>query len=213
MTEKTIKIFHVNGQLNYSSWIKDSSPVMSIEESDLILFEGGADVNPSVYSQKKNPKTYFDDNRDKNDIYFFKKAIELNKPMAGVCRGAQFLTAMQQNGCLIQHVEGHAVFSPHEILFSDGSYALATSTHHQMMWPFDVPKYELIAWASRRISDVYEFQSHTDTVSSLPGGREPEIVYYPNTKCLAIQPHPEMMSKQSQLVLKLNDILKEKFNI
>ena len=213
-----MKILVVGGSKHYTSWIDRAiefldEKIENVKEADLLFFTGGEDVSPELYNQKKHPKTYCNKTRDDYEIKFYKEALLHGINIIGVCRGAQFLTAMQQNGCLIQHVEGHAVFSPHEILFNDGSYALATSTHHQMMWPFDVPKYELIAWASRGISDVYEFQTHTDTVSSLPGGREPEIVYYPNTKCLAIQPHPEMMSKQSQLVLKLNDLLKEKFNL
>jgi hypothetical protein len=67
-----------------------------------------------------------------------------------------------------------------EIEFNNGKKMLATSTHHQMMYPYNVRNFELIAWASTRLSDIYEMSGERDAVTQLPQDREPEIVYYPD---------------------------------
>jgi len=193
-----MKILVVGGSRGYASWmdlidgevefIEDN--VSHVEKADLILFTGGEDVDPSVYGHKKNPKTSSNKSRDLREMDFYNAARSIGKAMIGVCRGAQFLTAVQPGGKLVQHVNGHAVFNPHEIVFYDGSKMLATSTHHQMMYPFDVRSYEVIAWSSPAISDIYEFGSTSDSMTRMPSDCEPEIVYYRDSRCLAIQPHP-----------------------
>ena len=100
----------------------------------------------------------------------------------------------------------------HEIQFADGDVALATSTHHQMMYPFNVGGHQIIAWASRPLSDGYELDDNTK-LEKMPSNKEPEIVYYPKTRCLAIQLHPEYMDKSSRVVYKLNELLNQKFGL
>ena len=211
-----MKVLVVGGHSHYASWILRDIELLdptieNVKLCDLIILPGGADVNPNVYGHKRSSRTYFDDNSDKMEMDFYKAAKSCGIPIVGICKGAQMITALQKGGCLMQHVTGHANGSSHQIFFEDGDNAIATSTHHQMMYPFNVPGYELIAWAEE-LSDIYEYNGN-NTTPTMPGHKEPEIVYYSNTQALAIQPHPEMMSKASRLVVKLNDLLKEKFNL
>ena len=100
---------------------------------------------------------------------------------------------------------------PHEIEFNDGERVLATSTHHQMMYPYNTA-HELIAWSSVKLSEKYEFDNNT-IIDVLPKNKEPEIVFYYKTNCLAIQLHPEYMDKNSRVVIKLNELLEEKLGL
>ena len=190
-----MKILVVGGDTHYASWIDREiefleSKLENVQQADLVLLTGGADFSPKYYGTGVNKKTHSDPERDKMEVEFFDKAKNYGISMIGICKGAQVLTALQPNGYLIQHVNGHAVFSPHEIQFGNGKKMLATSTHHQMMYPWNVKNHEIIAWAATNLSDIYEFSREKNSVLRLPDGIEPEIVYYNNTKCLAIQPHP-----------------------
>jgi hypothetical protein len=110
-------------------------------------------------------------------------------------------------GKLIQNVSRHAMFGTHQIIYngmSDRRYEI-TSTHHQMQYPFNLPKndYSVLYFASRR-SDYYE----GDGIQEPPC--EPEVVYYHvegKPKCLAIQGHPEMMRDEAPVIEMLNNLL------
>ena len=137
-----MKILVVGGSTDYARWINRpiefiADKIENVKDTDLILFTGGEDVRAELYGFAQNSKTHSNKDRDEFEVKFYKKALELNKPMAGICRGAQLLTALQSRGLLIQDVTGHARMHPHEIEFNDGERMLATSTHHQMMYPYN----------------------------------------------------------------------------
>ena len=63
-------------------------------------------------------------------------------------------------GSLIQHVTGHNNFNNgkyHFIKTNKGDTHNAVSSHHQMMYPFDMEEtdYELLAWTEQPRSRVY----------------------------------------------------------
>lgn len=187
-----MKIYVVGGESHYSNWIYEAIDfVGSVKEADLVIFTGGSDVSSIYYNEKQNHKTYNNKTRDDDEFHIYIDAVTSRKCMLGICRGSQFLTAMQDGGRLVQHVENHATGYVHEIEFSDGSALPITSTHHQMMYPFDIDNYELIAWSKNRLSYRYEF-GPGETYLEIPMNKEPEIVFYPDTKCLAIQGHPSL---------------------
>lgn len=204
------------GANRYADWfigLYDSLPetLASVEKADLIIFTGGSDVHPAMYKHKKHSTTYSDKDRDLKEHLIYAKALENKIPMLGICRGSQFLTACQKGGCLIQNVSGHASGGMHEIIFNDGEKFWITSTHHQMMYPFDVENYELIAWASPKLSEKYEFGDKT--LYTLPLEKEPEIVFYPDTKCFCIQGHPEMMNATGNTCNKLKELIRKKLSL
>jgi gamma-glutamyl-gamma-aminobutyrate hydrolase PuuD len=209
-----MKILVVGGNVQYASWILGNvefiePKLQNVEKTDVVYFTGGEDCDPSIYGCSRNAKTQSNIKRDHAEIKFYEKAKKLGKFIIGTCRGAQLITALQSRGMLIQHCDNHARGSVHEITFEDGDRAVATSTHHQMMYPFNVPHHVILAWASTPLSETYEFEPHS-IITDLPGHREPEIVWYPQSWALAIQPHPEYMDKTCRLVLKLNDILTQR---
>ena len=150
----------------------------SVSDADFVVFTGGADVNPAYYGESPQPYTVVDNKRDLNSLHVYMMALGHNKPMVGICRGAQFLTVMA-GGKLRQHVLGHC--GPHTITFDSGQVVKVASTHHQMM-NLESTLHVLIAWAD------------------IVGEKDPEIVYYPEINALACQPHPEYPESSPEFV-------------
>lgn len=167
--------------------IKDFNKEFTKKNVDLVLFTGGEDVNPEYYEDLVGANTYINKNRDEKERDIFNKFKGCR--MFGVCRGAQFLTVMNK-GKLIQDVSGHG--RSHEITIrNDGTYTI-TSTHHQMMWPYNLPKqsYDLLGYSTYFQSNKY--LNGENNQMELPSDfLEAEIVYYPYNTCLCIQGHPE----------------------
>lgn len=195
--------------INYANWV-DADIVDHPEKANLILFMGGADLNPELYGEKDAGLehgfriSYHHDRTDERDLRLYDFARKNDIPMLGICRGGQLLTVMA-GGKLVQDVEGHAG-PDHQIVFANGDLLPMTSLHHQMFRPMNV-KHELIAKAVPRISKHYLVEGGLLTNEEMPV--EPEIVYYPEINGLAIQGHPEM-SYHKPLHIKLNDLIKEK---
>ena len=169
----------------------------------LVVFTGGADVDPSLYSERPHPKTYSDIERDKLEQDYYHAAVKGKIPMVGICRGAQFLTVMN-GGSLVQHVDNHAVVGTHPIFTDKGKEVKVTSTHHQMMYPKG--KFKMLAWA-KGLSNKYQTGRGTVTPKTLVD--EPEVVWYGNTKSLAVQFHPEYMNEDSGGFKYFQELIKE----
>jgi GMP synthase-like glutamine amidotransferase len=190
---------------------------------DLIIFTGGADVSPSYYNDNKSKYTMNDIVRDKIEFRVASKYPNIFK--LGICRGAQLLTVVS-NGILIQHTNGH--HTPHDIsirqefVFNSTSQLVSnyydedsstfqlpmTSTHHQMMYPYNLNKdeYDLIAWSTYFLSDIYLNGSNED-FNLKTGFLEPEIVYYKTSNSLCIQGHPEYTSCEKDTVIVIQNLI------
>lgn len=154
------------------------------ENADIACFTGGADVSPSLYGDKQHKHTGPNPARDQEEMELFHYFKEKGVPLVGVCRGGQFLNVMS-GGRMYQHVSSHCG----DHLITDartGDVLNVSSTHHQMFMPSE--KALLVAFSTlggfREWYDGEVFQrdvSNTDY----------EVLYYPETKSLCFQPHPE----------------------
>jgi len=159
------------------------------EPGDILILEGGTDINPSIYGEKKERYTqYPDTQRDEIEVELFNKAVFAGIPILGICRGAQLACALS-GGKLIQHIKGHT--QSHEVITDNDEIYTTSSCHHQAMdltsresFPF-----EMVAWS---IEDNC-----------------PEIVFFNDTKCLAIQGHPEFMNMSDPFVGYTEQLIKE----
>ena len=194
----------------YPQWIENYTIVHNLQDADVVFFTGGEDVCPVLYNCECHPTTMYNFSRDSYEKQIFESINPKTQIAVGACRGSQFLCAMN-GGVLVQNCDNHAIFGTHTITVIDDEegykeYAI-TSTHHQMQDPYGLPsdQYQVIGWANR--ATKYEgFKLHTVELAK----REPEIVIYnvPNNPvCLAIQEHPEMMSKDYPIIEKLNQLL------
>ena len=184
----------------------------TVEEADVVVFIGGEDINPSLYGETPHRTSYWTDDRDFQEQFFYKKAQDLNKVCFGICRGAQFLHAMN-GGKLWQNVNNHAG-ADHVIYDIDEDvYVTATSLHHQMLIYHD--KMELIACAKEQVATTFETATTTLTVT--PDGDDAQVELeveagcYPVTQCFFVQGHPEIGSEEyrSWTMTKLFDLMME----
>lgn len=185
---KKRRVYVVGPQYGYASWTQ-SAIVNNMEESDFVLFTGGADVDPSVYGEPMGSRTSSNIERDIFEERKFKQALELEKPMLGICRGAQFLCVMA-GGRLVQHQNDIGFI--HAMHTWDGQKIKVTSTHHQAMYPWNLPKgsFKVLGWG-KGCSKTH--LDGNDEEMDLPGNMEMETVYFPKIRALGIQSHPEMM--------------------
>ena len=176
-----------------------------------IVIWGGGDIHPSIYNQRNVHSSAGTglSGRDKLELSFCEYALEHNIPLIGVCRGAQLLCAFA-GGHLYQHVTNH--FAHHMIQLLDGhdykehKFMMANSIHHQMMYPWGIP-HELVAITATPLSKEYTFPEETKLMKTPP--HEPEIVWFPTIRGLAIQGHPEYMSDSSEFNKFCNQLVRK----
>jgi gamma-glutamyl-gamma-aminobutyrate hydrolase PuuD len=148
---------------------------------DLGVFTGGADVSPSYYGEE-NVDSDCDPARDayEKDIYEAYRDI----PKVGICRGGQFLNVMS-GGRMWQHTDGHGRYHTARDILS-GKDIFVSSTHHQMMRPSGLGEIVAVADESTK-----RMAATAHNVKALEHYQDIEVVYYPVTKSLCFQPHPE----------------------
>lgn len=158
----------------------------------MVLFTGGADVSPELYNDS-SPLGLCHTNkaRDRTEMKLFAHAKQHSIKMVGICRGIQFLNVMS-GGTLIHDITGHNTTRTHTLRIANEEWGVikVNSLHHQMMIP--PPNGYIIADALYRLSNHY--LGYEDQPVKWPG-REVEAVLIPETKCVGVQYHPEMMTK------------------
>lgn len=215
-----IKIGIVGEQKNYANWVLLPYEVVTLtkipknkelESIDLLIFTGGEDVSPSFYNETPHYTTHSNMDRDMFERTIFNMAFEFRIPMIGICRGSQFLTVMS-GGKLVQNVENHAIGGTHPLFIPNQTIPLAeiTSTHHQMMYPFNT--LHVLLCVSKKRSSFYNMNERV-TLKNFMIDEEPEIVFYPETAVLAIQGHPEYMEHDTLIVKLLNWYLSYLFKL
>ena len=162
--------------------------VKNPKDIDLVLFTGGEDVNPQYYNEQIGKYTHINNNRDEKEINTFHR-FRNHSFLLGICRGSQLLTTLS-GAKLIQHVEGHC--RDHSMILNNKIRYTITSSHHQMLYPFDLNEkdYELIAHSEYFQSKTY-LNGNDEEIELAKNFLEPEIVYYKNSNALCIQGHPE----------------------
>lgn len=177
------------------------SVVKSMSAADIVVWTGGEDINPSIYGERPLPVTHFNSQRDKEDIQAIEKAE--NKFKVGICRGAQLLNCFPNMGKLWQHVDNHAG-SHHEIIdVVTGMKYTVNSVHHQQMRLTN--KAELIAYTSiakKKEADegvwTYGSDKVKEAIKKLDyDSIDVEAAWYPDTKSLLFQGHPEFGHKET----------------
>lgn len=170
------------GDRNHYVCVDDPKKVKDVDY--LILF-GGSDISPTIYGQKPHKAHAGEQlsDRDKLELEIVQAAIEQEKPMIGICRGAQLLCCVD-GGSLWQHVRGHT-HTQHTIVDYNGQILNVNSDHHQVMRPS--ADAFIIATTKESLSGGTKW----DEEERKDDSPEPEIVYFPKINALGIQPHPE----------------------
>ena len=70
----------------------------------LVITGGDFDINPKIYNQSKKGSKNIKNKRTNFEIQIYNKFIELNKPILGICGGAQLIN-VATGGTLIQDLK------------------------------------------------------------------------------------------------------------
>ena len=203
------KIFVVSSGPSNGLWIDGCEIVKNLKDADIVVFPGGADVDPSNYGCKDDPHAgnWPNKTRDAIEIEVFNK-MSSNQIAVGICRGHQLL-ATRFGGILIQDCENH-FNGPHKIINNLGEEYITTSLHHQMVYlpSLDPRDYDLLYWAAPKRSKYYI----GDRIDESLVEKEPEVMVFHREGMplsIGIQGHPEMMSFDSPFVKMINSIIKK----
>lgn len=185
-----------------------------LPKASMIYFGGGADIHPSLYWHKNVASAvgHFPSLRDVFEKQIFEMAVEQNIPIFGICRGAQLLCALS-GGSLIQDVTGHAG-KEHLLLSAEPAFPELweiPSTHHQMMYIADLKKTaaRLIAY-TRPLGKVYTRDK--ERIPVYGQNVDPEIVFFPETRALAVQGHPEYLRSDTPASIGVRSMIKHYLN-
>ena len=163
------------------------------EKDSALVIWGGADISPDLYKHPHSRTTYPSQTRDPIEWALLHQAIKLGIPIIGVCRGAQMLCAAA-GGFLIQDVSNH--HGSHMVHTYDGTIFNVNSIHHQMMAGYEKVSHKVLAWCDKPRSKSYLYRD--DEFYQPPEDfKEPEMIWFPKIKGMAIQWHPEGMAVDS----------------
>jgi hypothetical protein len=180
-----------------------ATKVFNLSDSDIVVWTGGPDVSPELYGEAKHPRTYCDPRRDAWEAACFKRANERLK--IGICRGGQFLNVMN-GGTLWQDVDNHGIRGEHLAYYKDvtgqAQTFRVTSTHHQQIIPKIQSGAEVWGWAgltTKKTCGLKDAKTGEWLSFKMNEGHSSdcEICWYPKTRSLCFQPHPEYMSQST----------------
>lgn len=193
------------------------SKAKDVDDADLVVFAGGSDIDPALYGEEPIQQCGSPDYaRDKYEQEIYHRCVKNGTPMFGICRGAQFLWAMN-GGSLWQHVTNHAGGNHWIIDLEEDKRVLANSYHHQAMAWEPTLGANLIAICEDNVSDRFLSQELSVHLSArqlkngFDGELEVEAASFDKTKCFLVQGHPEAgnVKYQSWCLTKLIEHLED----
>lgn len=203
MTDR--KIYVVGPAKGYASWM-DGKLINKMEDADLVVFTGGEDINPALYGSPQHSTTHFNNRRDDFEVEEYYKALALQKPMIGICRGLQLLCALN-GGLLVQHQQNKRTY--HMMETFDGKTLEISSLHHQAAYPYNMKEsdYKILGWTN----GLSEFHKDGNDQEMNPE-KECEMVLFPKTRSFGIQGHPEMLNDDHPTITYLKQLLTDFIN-
>jgi hypothetical protein len=168
-------------------------PANRVADAQVIFFPGGPDVDPSFYGERPHPTTFADP--QKNQVE--KDVFEQLRPdvfKVGICGGGQILNVLN-GGKMFQHSDHPG---RHSILYHDETNYIqpfeVNSTHHQLMRLGKGA--ELWGWTNQATFRETGPDGEPENYIEFDN----EIIFYPNTRTLCFQPHPEYGHKGTRVL-------------
>ena len=175
-----VKMFHMYGY----------EVVSKLEDSDIVCFLGGDDINPKLYGETEAGAEGWNDERDAYEVDIYNRCGTRFK--VGICRGGQLLNVLN-GGSLWQDVNNHNS-GVHSVLdYITNEAVVVNSLHHQQMRLGDAG--ELVAGchlSSKKDSYNAYWSSSISKADKTNKDVDVEVAFYEATKSLCFQPHPQL---------------------
>lgn len=131
-----------------------------LEKVDGVILTGGPDINPQFYDQEPKPNLgEIDYELDVLELETARAAVEMGRPVLGICRGIQLL-ATAFGGELIQDIQTEA-----ENPLNHGQKAGKSVLTHKVSIDPDSLLYEIVGQ-----NEIWVNSKHHQAVESLPQG-------------------------------------------
>ncbi|WP_125140900.1 gamma-glutamyl-gamma-aminobutyrate hydrolase family protein [Clostridium transplantifaecale] len=182
-----------------------------VEEADGVVIPGGLpDVNPDYWGEKNTGCKVIDEDLDRLQLAMVARAVELNKPLLGICRGHQ-IVSVYFGASLIQHIsceKAHA-YDPVNPRFHDmynipgtilyeayGPVVRCNSVHHQAIRFLPKCLQAVQLWC-RKEEDAQKYIKMAENYTLQEGSHDCiiEAVVHREYPFLGIQWHPEWGGK------------------
>lgn len=147
-----------------------------LSQADLVVFTGGSDVSPYIYGEEPDGARGCDPQRDEyeKEIFQYCQSFESKLvPMVGICRGGQLLNVLN-GGKMVQHL-GKTISGDIEMDVYDGRSMIVRVDHHQGILARENVSVDAQAWLLHEQDGIVVDYA----------------IWYPETKSLCFQPHPE----------------------
>ncbi|HEY9061641.1 MAG TPA: gamma-glutamyl-gamma-aminobutyrate hydrolase family protein [Pseudobacteroides sp.] len=176
-----------------------------VQSCDGFLISGGPDVDPKYFNEMNLPFNQdISPYRDTLEIFITRRAIELNKPLFGICRGIQIMN-VAMGGSLYQDI--HSQINDRKLIKHSQAAPRWYPTHK-----INVKKDSILSKLLKATSievNSFHHQAIKDTapgfeISSLSEDGIIESIEYKNHKfALGVQWHPELMWEANSVFLSL----------
>jgi putative glutamine amidotransferase len=171
---------------------------------DGFLLSGGSDIDAMLYGENNLPANgEISPLRDLMEVFIVKKAIELNKPILGICRGIQVMN-VAQGGTLYQDMGTQ--IKDREVIKHDQSAPKWYPTHNVKIENGSIVR-SLLGKDQIRVNSFHH-QAVKDVAkdfwvtSSSEDGIIESIEHKNHIFALGVQWHPELMWKENDEFLK-----------
>jgi putative glutamine amidotransferase len=163
---------------------------------DGLVFSGGGDIDPRMYSGVSHPTIYnIDPERDRSEISLAQMALATEIPILGICRGLEILV-VATGGSLIPHLPdefGEVIaHRANQTLSTEHTVKIDRNTHlAQIVGTIEV---SVVSWHHQAAGSI---PSEWRIAAKAPDGVIEAIEHKDRPWAIALQWHPEMSIQDS----------------
>lgn len=228
--DKTLTIalskgYPIDSCINYYNWIASGDSTAQViemynrnldealtelENCEALIVTGGEDVYPGEYGKEIDTARCgeFDFKRDILEFALIKKALELKIPIFGICRGEQILNVAMGGSLIIDIPTDHDTTVKHRIKdWRRCSHDVVIEPGTKLAWASNVSSGSVASnhhQAIDQLADVFKVSARaTDGIIEAIEWKDPEGKSF----LMAVQWHPERMSKDNPLSWNLLELL------